>query len=222
MMPVSRMRGRMWGRTNTSDATERLWLAVEDGNRDDADKAFQDGALTKKWRGGISLLHHAAAWGRTELIPTIIIGGGDVNARAEGSDQTPLFWAAQHGHSDAVRCLLSMGAWDRPDHLGQLALHVAVRHRDVAVVKELLNGSHSDINQPDGAGKTPLMYALEGQQNSELVHLLVQYGAKTGHAATPDDGTVREIEERSANLIPQVITEAESVKSSHAAQWREH
>ena len=64
--------------------------------------------------------------------------GGNLEVR-DSQVRTPLLKAADSGHMDAVRFLLTNGADpDAADASGLTSLHVAVHRREVDMVEELL------------------------------------------------------------------------------------
>lgn len=61
-------------------------------------------------------------------------------------------------------------------------LHEAVCLGDVAMVQDLL-ALGSNVNEPDGLGYTPLDYAIDGEEDLEMVETLLKAGASvTGGA----------------------------------------
>lgn len=77
------------------------------------------------------------------MVDVLISKGANLEVR-DSQVRTPLMKAADSGHIDVVRCLLTNGADpDAFDASGLTSLHVAVHRREMALVEELVQASAS-------------------------------------------------------------------------------
>lgn len=84
------------------------------------------------------------------------------------AQQTPLHWAARHGHVDLARGLLENGAQiDVRDTLRRTPLHLAVEHPDMI---RFLVQAGADLQANDSLGNTALHLAV--RHNGEVALLL--------------------------------------------------
>jgi len=58
--------------------------------------------------GGLDTLLLAAANGHVSVLQSLLDASADINAAEEQIGQQPLIWAAQMGHTEAVRVLLDV------------------------------------------------------------------------------------------------------------------
>ncbi|KAJ4865462.1 ankyrin repeats (3 copies) domain-containing protein [Trichoderma breve] len=95
----------------------------------------------------------------------------------DGSEMTPLAWAAKNGHKDMCRLLLGTGRVeiDAKCLNNQTPLFLAAQGGHQAVVSLLLATKQVDINVEDGAGMTPLSLATKNGDLA-LVKLLFDTG----------------------------------------------
>lgn len=130
---------------------------------------------------GMSALHAAVHARNTEAIKFLLTEGRlpDANV-ADGQGQTPMHWAAIHGHPRIIKLLheLGRGNVDAQSELGFTPLHCAVRNSQGSCVQTLLDLGAQQL--PCLRGCTPLIYA---SGNADLVRLLV--------AADPDSRPYR-------------------------------
>jgi ankyrin repeat protein len=98
-------------------------------------------------------LHLAAISGDAALIPILIRAGAEVEAEIRPSWRTPLFCAAEHGHTDCIYALVAGGAAvDRPCHINKkesiTPLIAAVERGHASAVTALLElGADDSIAQ---------------------------------------------------------------------------
>lgn len=94
--------------------------------------------------------------------------------------ETPLLLAAQSGHADAAKALLSLGANASVPSLtsfgGNFPLHQASRGGYLGIVVALLETGHVEIDVEQEYGQTPLHYASK-YCHLEIVKELKDRGA---------------------------------------------
>ncbi len=103
--------------------------AVRDGKFRVVRRLLAKGAIDLEARGerGLTLLHVAAACGRTKIAGFLIQKGLDINVKSDGRCTTPLHLAAVRGCAQMVKFLLAKGAGvDEPGSSGMAPLHLAV------------------------------------------------------------------------------------------------
>jgi ankyrin repeat protein len=99
---------------------------------------------------GATALHIAAIANDRAIVDLLIGAGGDLNARDDTFQMTPIGWANEEGHVDMVRYLFNRGA--------EVDLHQAASYGLVERVREMVKGSRRQINAVVG-GWTPLQLA---------------------------------------------------------------
>ena len=130
---------------------------------------------------GWTVLHHAARWGRSAIVNSLLELMPAENLELNHGDTsgwTPLMSAAAAGHTETVEILLGAGAAvDATSAQGRSALHWAAGKGRIAVLEVLLeHGGNEMVECVDKGGWTPLHLALlHGQLEASQV--LVQSGA---------------------------------------------
>ncbi|TPX09369.1 uncharacterized protein E0L32_009413 [Thyridium curvatum] len=153
-----------------------------------------------------SPLHRAAQSGHLDVIELLLEHGCDVNApsllftkmglscfrdaRDRGNPQaencvvlTPLHVSIIYGQPAAAKLLLERGAdvriWLRHSDQasGVTALHLAAVHGRSQTVTELVQGGYSKVDELDGDGTPPMLYAAEHEANLECMDVLHRLGA---------------------------------------------
>jgi ankyrin repeat protein len=115
----------------------------------------------------------AAAYGRTNIVLTLLEQGADVNAKGKDGS-TALRLAAFQGHTDTVQALLGKGAdVSAKDKDGYTALILAALQGHTDTVQALLEQG-ADVNAKGKGGVTALMLAGE----AEIIQMLKKAGAK--------------------------------------------
>jgi hypothetical protein len=98
------------------------------------------------------------------------------------AQQTPLHWAARHGHIEVARGLIANGASvEVRDTLQRTPLHLAV---DNEAMIRFLVGVGADVNATDVLGNTPLHLAVRFQGE---VDVLLALGARVNPRNTLGD-----------------------------------
>jgi ankyrin repeat protein len=123
----------------------------------------------------------AAGWGQrddekcTEIAEVLLSHGALINA-IDGYGTTPLYRAAESGHTQMVRLLLEKGAdTSIADKWGQTALHVAAVNGQKDIV-EILVKAKARLDVKDRGGLTPLK-AAEVYSQFGVVKFLKAIGA---------------------------------------------
>ncbi len=134
-------------------------------------------AMLGMWAGHVSAgdVTNAAASGQIETLRALLDGGAPVD---EPGSATPLYFASQSGHVDAVRLLLERGA--DPNALANIGtpLMIAARRKKTEIAKLLLEHG-ADPNFAGGEdNRTPLHEAAYIGAD-DVVRLLLDHGADT-------------------------------------------
>ena len=113
----------------------------------------------------------------------------EVNSKTEGGG-TPLYFAAQNGHSGTVKLLLEHDCVvvnSKTNH-GSIPLHVAAKNGHSGTVKFLLEDERVDVNSKTKDGDTPLHLAAFND-NHVIVGLLLRSSSLNTANHVADDGT---------------------------------
>ncbi len=131
--------------------------------------------------------------------------------------EAPLLWAVSHGRLQAIQELLNHGANARiVDEDGRTTLHrMQSRHNplrnNVIKIAHILAKAGGDVNRTDNDGKTPLMLAMQGEDNAALTDFLIAKGANVNTRSKQGD---------SALLLGTGIADAETIRTllKHGAE----
>lgn len=105
------------------------------------------------------LLFDAARLGRIDVIPALLLAGGDISA-LDAKGYTPLILASYHGHCEATALLLDEGApIDQPDAVRGNTPLMGTAFKGHQAVADLLLNRGADPNVTNAAGQTALMIA---------------------------------------------------------------
>jgi len=110
-------------------------------------------------------LRHASMQGDAKRVRELLEAGNtDVNA-ADHEGHTALHWAAESGHAEVARLLLTIGKADvnrkaSDERLGTTALHIAASEVRSEVVSTLLDNGADVDTLTDGNHLSPLMLAI--------------------------------------------------------------
>lgn len=133
---------------------------------------------------GDTVLHHAASWGLTAMIPLIIRRGGNSNAK-NTKGETPLFSAVKADKPETVAALFAVqnaAAVDDTarDFLGNTVLHAAIEwnafNSAEMILKQYGSKTAALFSTKNAAGKTPLHIAAQ-QGNIRFLALFLAYKA---------------------------------------------
>jgi FOG: Ankyrin repeat len=103
--------------------------------------------------------HMVGVYGLDNLVKALFARAQDIDPDLQDKEgRTPLSWAAEYGHTEVVKTLLSDGRVDpdRQDNNGQTPLSWAARKGHTEVVKCLLGDGRVDPDRQDNHGTTPL------------------------------------------------------------------
>jgi ankyrin repeat protein len=146
---------------------------------------------------GQTALMLAIKTGELPIVEMLVKAGANVNVVEEFQNQTPLMWAATapKNAAEMTRLLLSKGANVKPramytDWPNQLSSEPRGQYRPVGGLTALLYasrngcydcavaliGAGADVNVPTPEGVTPLMVALDND-NNDIANLLLDRGA---------------------------------------------
>ncbi|RSM07682.1 hypothetical protein CDV31_008462 [Fusarium ambrosium] len=119
----------------------------------------------------------AAAAGDVATLQQELDKGVDLNDIDHEYSQTPLFWAAEKGHEDAVQLLIRYGADINfiDPNLGRTPLLAAIANGHEAVARHLIEAG-ALVNIEDANFETPLIMAAKDGRIS-LVKLVLDAGA---------------------------------------------
>jgi ankyrin repeat protein len=123
------------------------------------------------------------------------------------AQQTPLHWAARHGHLEVARGLIANGASvDVRDTLQRTPLHLAVQNEDM--IRFLVNVG-ADVNATDALANTPLHLAVRFQgEVSVLLELGALVNPRNTLGDTPIEIAVRQGSSRQNLRIVSSLVEA--------------
>ncbi len=125
---------------------------------------------------GVTVLHHAAAYGSTRMEQLFLEHGTNVNARAD-CGSTPLHFASLRGRTDSAELLVAHGAdVNAKDNDGNTPLHTAAEG-GWAEMALLLVEHGADASAANEAGDTALSCALQGERTA-VVEVLREHGAE--------------------------------------------
>ena len=125
---------------------------------------------------GVTPLHYAVTEDSLEIVQLLVKYHATLDVEDDGGE-LPLHYAvsASSDNSAIIKYLVEISPdINIPDHAGNTALHMAVMHRNVFAVKQLI-ARGAQVNRANAQGFTPVYYALL-TQNTYLLDLLIQAG----------------------------------------------
>jgi ankyrin repeat protein/predicted DNA-binding WGR domain protein len=124
---------------------------------------------------GRRAVHYAAACTSSKPLELLIRHGANVN-EMDKKKITPIMVAARYNRTETLKLLISKGVSCKiKSREGKSAIHYACEHGSYDALKLLI--PESDINQPGGERKTPLIYcAMKGHYR--CMELLLEHKAK--------------------------------------------
>lgn len=119
-------------------------------------------------------IQFAVREGHIDVVKILVESGADTAHRSLDGSETLVDFAADRGHSHVVEYLRGvnprMFSKDQP-------IHQAVKLKDLARTREVLETDSHSVNAPGTLGRTPLHYAVEAE-DMKLVRLLIEHGAE--------------------------------------------
>ena len=152
-----------------------LHTACMKGNLDIVSLLLERGAHVDAENGrGITALHMACLFNRLDVVHRILLHGAKTNPKHPQHGSTPLHWAANKGHLEVARALVTMGAKvDERNYAGWTPLHCAFFEGRVDVALFLVLDEGADLKVRNREGKTPLDLARNkgSEQNQKVIQL---------------------------------------------------
>ena len=129
-------------------------------------------------------IQFAVREGRMDVVKVLVEAGADTSHRSLDGRETLMDFATDRGHSDVVEYLKNvnprMFSNDQP-------IHKAIKLKDLAKTREILQADNNSANAPGALGRTPLHYAVETEE-LDMVRLLTEHGAEIdAHGFSSDD-----------------------------------
>lgn len=154
-----------------------LLLATKMRQKEVVEELLEENASSRKWNKLKDTALHIAIRNADESIVQLIAAADDVDLEAKAKDSfTPLLLAAENGHLDIFKHLLSEGARKNVVNDDRLtALHLAAKNGHVALAEFLIQNG-ADIECLSGVRSRPLHLAAEAGHVA-LVKMLLQYNA---------------------------------------------
>uniref|UniRef100_A0A7S1BKS3 Phosphoglycolate phosphatase n=1 Tax=Corethron hystrix TaxID=216773 RepID=A0A7S1BKS3_9STRA len=129
----------------------------------------------------LTLADEAAATGDVETLKSMMRSELNGAEDVEGVNNTPLIWAADRGHVEAVRYLLQETSDNNIDccgFIGCTAVSRAARQGNIDILRLLLAEGGADPNIPNIKMQYPLHIAAF-HRNAEAVDTLLEFGANS-------------------------------------------
>jgi hypothetical protein len=119
---------------------------------------------------------YAAIRGNLEIVRVLVEKGADVNAVTKYKDDR----GEDKGKNNETKTLITLrrSLYKDSDRNGWTALMYAAYSGHLDVVEFLLNKG-AQVNAVDENGRTALFYAATGRKDTEVVNVLIAYGADT-------------------------------------------
>ena len=158
---------------------EQLMAAVKSGDVVEVQRCIAAGVgvnATTSSIVGMTALHRAALFEKTEVAKALLAAGADVNA-TDKSGMTALHWAASNKNAEIAKALLAARAHvNVATNEGRTALHEAACNNCPEIVKVLI-AAGADMKATDEYGDTALFMAKH-REHAEVARILQAAGAK--------------------------------------------
>ncbi len=157
-------------------ATQRLFVAIEKNNIDQAVSAIRDGAdvngVDNLEAPTTTVLTKAVKMNRLEIVKVLLENKADVNQRRPIDLYSGLMVAAKYDLAPIAKLLLQHGADVNLYTVAmRTALHVAALHDSLSVAEVLMRSNEIDVNFSNAGGLCALAVAAR-QDNKSIVFLL--------------------------------------------------
>ena len=154
-----------------------LAIAAARGIDDIVDRLLSRGAsVNAKSKYGRTPLHEAAWSGHSIVIKQLLRAGAEVTAGTVYGF-TPLHYAAEKGHCEAVNLLLDHHADPNVTSASTTVLNLAVKAKNLEIVKRLVHDWNVDVNLQAARGWSPLHMAAS-HSSLAMVDYLLDHGAR--------------------------------------------
>jgi uncharacterized protein len=151
---------------------------------------------------GMTALHWAAMNGNAEMAQLLLYAGATVKATTRIGSITPLYLAAEFGHSNVVDVLLKAGADAQSVAIGGVTpLMMAASSGDTDTIKSLLEYG-ADVNAKETVnGQTALVFAAAFNR-PEAIQVLARYGADLNNKSEVITRVYNQLTDRNAPPAP--------------------
>ncbi|KAI5656488.1 hypothetical protein M9H77_25281 [Catharanthus roseus] len=175
------------GTRNAAD--EELHSAARSGNLEAVQRICSANPLTINSRDRHSRTPlHLAAWSGQAKVVEYLCKKADVGAAAM-DDMGAIHFAAQKGHLDVVRMLVTSGVSVKSiNRKGMTALHYAAQGSHIELAKYLIKKG-SNVNAKNKAGKTPVDLATSEELRSVLLNKELSNSKEKDPQAEPNSSS---------------------------------
>lgn len=192
----------------------RLIVACIDGDLQKIKEMIELGGADVNYAGdnGGTPLHFAVKFDQIEVVKYLLEEAHANPNSTDAEENTPLLTAARLHQFDTAQLLVQHGADPCCVHSEESPLHRAAKSGKSSFAKFLLHCPDVDVNALDAKGNTPLHFAMM-RKETEMVRVLIDYGADTGKI-----GTVQEIKRRYQNSSDKFVLIEEAADRRHRAE----
>ncbi len=151
-----------------------LWRAVKNGHADTASLLLKYGTPVDTIVDDITFLYLAAKLGYSDVVQVLLEHKSDINFQVQTTGLTPLHIAVIKANTKVIETLLADPniQINLADNNGFSALHLAVKYRQIDIVKMLLKHGANEIQKALN-NFTPLDYA-KPDDSSKIYQLLLE------------------------------------------------
>src|SRR2546421_418174 len=137
--------------------------------------------------------------------------------------RTPVSWAAENGHEEAVELLVKRGAdLNLTDKLGRTPLSYAAQNGHKAVVELLLVNSGIHPDWKDSGERTPLSYAAEGGHEKVVTLLLAKDGVNPDSRDKNNRTPLSWAAEKGHEVLVEMLLEKDGVNPDSKGRIGQH